>query len=292
MEDKTSKQKKGVRRTAKASGSPIPYGPTGGAMDDMPSACGHMNCTGGKCGVRYVGPTTPIRDHHVVHAMRSSSHVWSAAIVTGLAVVLTGALGYAVVAADAANQPNSMYGEFQQINNRLDRIEGMVKKLLDRCESGTCGQAGQKAEQPPTGDQCVAGCQKEYGDNLEKANACVQERCGQKTAEQPVADTCTLECKDKYKDDAAAINKCLIENKCPGAPLPAPVGTAGNTATGLTTGGATTTGGVAAPTNVEICLKKCSSDRAVCFRGAGSNYKLLTECLDKEATCKKACSAK
>lgn len=255
MEDKTSKPKKGVRRVAKAAGSPIPCGPTGGAMDDAPSACGHSACTGGVCNVRYVGPTTPLRDHHIVHAARQASHVWSAAIVTGLAIVLTGALGYAAIGAEGAGSGGSMYAEFQQLHNQLDRIEKTVKTLLDRCESGTCGQGTQT---PSDQDQCIDKCKKEYGDNVEKTNACIQQRCRQ-AAEQPAptqeqcrascqanyatldassadveamvkacmerncptapaADGCTLQCKTKYKDDQESINKCLVENKCPGAP--------------------------------------------------------------------------
>jgi len=303
MEDKTSKQKKGVRRAAKAGGSPIPCGPTGGAMDDMPSACGHMACTGGVCNVRYVGPVSHMRDHHVVHAARHASHVWSAAIVTGLAVVLTGSLGYAAFGAEYANPSGSMYGEFQQINNRLDKIEGMVAKLLDRCQlSSSCD--GQQAEKPSQ-DECINGCKKEFGDNIEKANACIRQRCEKQASEQPAqtqeqckssceakyaamdltaeqlatnvkacmerncpaqptGDTCTQQCKEKYKDDATAISKCLVENKCPGAP---------------STSGA----------SVEQCYAKCYDTRVACFKEAGSNYVALRTCVANESSCKSAC---
>jgi hypothetical protein len=258
MEDKTPKQKRSVRRAAKASGSPIPCGPTGGGMDEMSSACGHQNCTGGKCSVRYVGPTTPISNHHLIHTMRNASHVWSAAIVTGLAVVLTGALGYAAFGADATGAP-TVYGEFQQINFRLDKIEKMVKTLLDRCESGTCGQSQQMTQEQPTQDKCINDCKLEFKDNIDKTNACIQQRCSQQPTAQsdltqdqckasctakyaaldmsqerrdaavkdcmdrncpttPSVDACTQQCKDKYKDDQKAFNTCLMENKCPGAP--------------------------------------------------------------------------
>lgn len=285
MEDKTPKQKKSVRRSAKASGSPIPCGPTGGAMDDMPSACGHMACTGGKCNVRYVGPVSQIRDHHIVHAARHASHVWSAAIVTGLAVVLTGSLGYAAFGAESSN---SMYGEFQQINNRLDRIEGMVKQLLDR------GQVAAKpGEEQSAPAQCVNQCRKEYGDNVDKTNACIKERCGQRMAEPTAptstADMCKSSCEEKYssadltEEQRAAEVKACVEQSCT-IPVQAPAPTS---TTQLPTG-------APAPTSttgtIEQCNAKCYNTRVSCFKAAGSNYNALRECVAKESSCKAACA--
>ena len=318
MEDKTPKQKKGVRRAAKAASSPIPFGPTGGAMDDAPSACGHMACTGGKCNVRYVGPVSYMRDHHVIHAARQASHIWSAAIVTGLAIVLTGALGYAAIGAEATNQAPSLYGEFQQINNRLSKIEGMVKTLLDRCESGTCGQAKQQPQQQPTPEQCISACKKEFGDNIEKANACIKDRCEKKTTEQSGQDQtqCKAACEarvatlDYTQEQRDASVKACMESSCPKPPTAdacamqckdkyrddpkavsaclqetcgtaplSPISNAGNqTATGT------------APTGVEQCLKKCYDERVACFKEAGSNYTALRACVTKETSCKSACT--
>ena len=332
MEDKTPKQKRSVRRAAKASGSPIPCGPTGGGMDEMSSACGHQNCTGGKCSVRYVGPTTPISNHHLIHTMRNASHVWSAAIVTGLAVVLTGALGYAAFGADATGAP-TVYGEFQQINFRLDKIEKMVKTLLDRCESGTCGQSQQMTQEQPTQDKCINDCKLEFKDNIDKTNACIQQRCSQQPTAQsdltqdqckasctakyaaldmsqerrdaaikacmdrncpttPSVDACTQQCKDKYKDDQKAFNTCLMENKCPASLLPDSVGAGANMLTGLKNSTPTQTGAAAPVSGTSQCLQACYNTRVACFKEAGSNYTALRACVVQESACRNACAAK
>lgn len=281
-------------------------------MDDMPSTCGHSACTGGKCNVRYVGPVSHIRDHHVVHAARHASHVWSAAIVAGLAVVLTGALGYAAIGAEPSG---SMYGEFQQINHRLDKIEGMVKTLLDKCVlSSRC------EEQEPVTDQCVEKCRQEYGDSLEKTDACIRDMCQKPKPEEPVAevpmcqqtceakyrgddstqekidemikscmaelcpapavDQCKADCQAKWGDNLDGTKQCIAEN-CAAAPAPLP----------------TTMMDKVSPTEKPImtkttdaCLDKCYDARVMCFKEAGSNYTALRSCVSKEAACKTACS--
>jgi hypothetical protein len=281
-------------------------------MDESPSTCGHMACTGGKCNVRYVGPVSHIRDHHVVHAARHASHIWSAAIVAGLAVVLTGALGYAAIGAESSG---SMYGEFQQINHRLDKIEGMVKTLLDRCVlSSKC------EEQAPAEDQCAEKCRQENGDNLEKTNACIRDMC-QKPVEKPIADDsacrqtceskyqmldltqeqigekvnacmaelcpapvvdqCKADCQAKWGDNLDGTNQCITENcsAAPSAPLP--------------TNMMDKTNPMEKPVTEEVsdaCLDKCYNSRVMCFKEAGSNYTALRKCVSAEAQCKTACN--
>jgi hypothetical protein len=140
-----SKQKKTIRRVKKASNSPIPSGPRGGfSVEDSNPTCGHHNCTGGKCNVRYVGPVTSLRDHHIMHAARGATHVWTAAIVAGLAVVLTGAIAYSAFGADVSS-PTSMYDEFRQINTRLDKIEALLKTMTVKTETQ---KTEKTAEQP------------------------------------------------------------------------------------------------------------------------------------------------
>ncbi len=94
----TTPKKRPVRRK-KAGSSPIPAGPTGG------STCGHSGCKA-TCRVRYCGPTSPMHNHYIVHAARGVAHVWTAAIVSGLAVVLTAAIAFtAVNAQEQTNDP-------------------------------------------------------------------------------------------------------------------------------------------------------------------------------------------
>lgn len=151
MEAKRSKQKRTVRKAAKETSSPIPCGPTGGSMEDVPSVCGHSGCGGGTCNVRYVGPTTHIRDHHIVHAAKGASNVWTAAIVAGLAVVLTGAIAYTALGADY-NQPaiTDMNGQFRLVNQRLDRMEETLQTLMAKEDV--------PAPAPVVDESCLVSC--------------------------------------------------------------------------------------------------------------------------------------
>lgn len=126
-----SKTKRPVRRTSKVMSSPVPTGPVGGTVIGGGTTCGHSGCET-SCQVRYVGPVSSIRDHHIIHAARGVTHVWAAAIVAGLAVVLTGAIAYTAVQADTdythATDQISLQRQLSQINARLDRIERVVNR--------------------------------------------------------------------------------------------------------------------------------------------------------------------
>lgn len=118
------------RRPRKDAGSPEPVGPTGG-MPTNDAVCGHSGC-GRMCNVRYVGPTSHVHDHHIIHAARGIAHVWTAAIVAGLAVVLTGAIAYASVEAvpSAPRQTLSfLTREIKQMNQHLEQIETVLREL-------------------------------------------------------------------------------------------------------------------------------------------------------------------
>ncbi|MEO5927827.1 MAG: hypothetical protein ABIO72_03845 [Patescibacteria group bacterium] len=127
------------RRVMKAANAPEPTGPVGGSMPDEPTdpQCGHSDCTGGACNVHYVGPTSHMRDHHIVHAARGISHVWSAAIITGLAVVITGTVAFSSVQAKTMTPPLStdagLVSELRALSMRLDRMEGQLKVMGETC---------------------------------------------------------------------------------------------------------------------------------------------------------------
>lgn len=84
------------------------------------------------CKVRFVGPTSSMRDHHIMHAARGVTNVWTAAIVAGLAVVLTGAIAYTAVEArsTASNDAsaNSVMDKLTTIDQRLNNIEDLLRK--------------------------------------------------------------------------------------------------------------------------------------------------------------------
>ncbi len=137
------KMKTPVRRMRKAISSPEPEGPIGGMGMSEDPTCGHSSC-GRVCNVRHAGPTSPIRDHHIAHIARGVSNVWTASIVAGLAVVLTGAIAYSAVQAAPvqreASAQSSMLASFNRLNNRLDAInkrlddvEARLKVLNDQC---------------------------------------------------------------------------------------------------------------------------------------------------------------
>jgi hypothetical protein len=122
-----TKAKPTARRTKKAANSPAPSGMGG-------TTCGHSAC-GTTCNVRYCGPTTHIRDHHIVHAARGVAHVWTAAIVAGFAVVLTGAIAYTAVQASTSSDVSlgTVLSEVRDLNARLDAMQASLIQLKAQC---------------------------------------------------------------------------------------------------------------------------------------------------------------
>lgn len=126
MEEKTKKGSS--HRTGKGAGhSPIPKGPGSYPV------CGHSGC-GAQCQVRYVGLTSHIRDHHALHAARGITHIWAAAIVTGLAVVLTGVVAYSSVSAKSSDRGASQ-ADWARITARLQQIETSLQETKVACAS-------------------------------------------------------------------------------------------------------------------------------------------------------------
>jgi hypothetical protein len=136
-----TKPKKNARRPRKAGNSPTPGGP----ISDMGGPpCGHSLCVT-NCMVRYVGPTSSIRDHHAMHAARGVTNVWTAAIVSGLAVVLTGTFAYTAVQAraDVAAKPEttSVVKELAKMNRRLTAVEDLLKQHAAECRGTSTSTA-------------------------------------------------------------------------------------------------------------------------------------------------------
>ena len=182
-------------RTKKAGNSPTPSGPIGGAP------CGHDGCER-FCKVRYVGPTSSLHNHHIIHAARGASQVWTAAIVAGLAVVLTGAIAYsAVQAAEEQSNPTMlMLLSLRRIEMRLDRMEPKINKLVAWAQGVS-----------PTGTTMMGGDQingdKMMGDKMSssttdrmmpKPNTACLETCAQ---------SATL-CKREAGENDAALHAC------------------------------------------------------------------------------------
>jgi len=120
MKDSKSK----VIRSRKAANSPAP----------TVGACGHSHC-GDMCRVRYIGPVSHIRDHHIMHVARGVSHIWTAVIIAGLAVVLTGAVAY--TAANASSEERDdlrstkstelIVEQMQRLSDRMSVLEEQLR---------------------------------------------------------------------------------------------------------------------------------------------------------------------
>ena len=137
------KLKKTVRRRALAANSPEPTGP----VPPTDPACGHGGC-GMECKVRYVGPTSHMRDHHIVHAARGMTHVWTAAIVTGFAIVLTGAVAFNAVQAKTSTEvqdsqavlKEDLTRSVQTLSERISVMEESLKRVEASCQGASSGQ--------------------------------------------------------------------------------------------------------------------------------------------------------
>lgn len=133
---KTAAKKRTIKAKMPAGNSPAPsmQAPT----------CGHDgHCTANACNVRYVGPTSQIADHHAMHFAQASTHIWSAAVVTGLALVVTGAIAYQSVKADSTKaaqvlqKQNANRADIAKVIEQLNRIERVTTETRDFLKGDT-----------------------------------------------------------------------------------------------------------------------------------------------------------
>ena len=126
------------RRSPKVANSPLPVGGSE-QFSSMMSHCGHSDC-GTNCNVRYSGPTSHIRDHHIATVASHTKHIWPAAIITGLAVVLTGTIAFNSVQAASKREEAGMLKknqdlgvELRDVNKRLDALEKAITVMSQKC---------------------------------------------------------------------------------------------------------------------------------------------------------------
>ena len=110
------------RRSMKAGASPAPCGPG--------STCGHETCKGPSCRVRYAGPVSSLGDHHAFTASRGSTHIWAAALITSLALVVTGTVAFQSVEASQTKRAEILS---KQSANRSDIAE--LKEMIRRMDA-------------------------------------------------------------------------------------------------------------------------------------------------------------
>lgn len=106
-----------------------------------------------------------MHNHHIVHAARGASHVWAAAIVAGLAVVLTGSIAFSAVQAQEEQRDPTllMMLALRRIEMRLDRMEPKINRIMTHLQGeGTTGTMmmndEKKMEKPPTSNVCMEQC--------------------------------------------------------------------------------------------------------------------------------------
>lgn len=106
--------------------------------DQVAAICGHSACDT-NCNVHYVGPTSSLADHHTHLAAHSGKHVWAAAIVSGLAVVLTGTVAYSSVQASPTSTsmvPSVSQMETDRLVERLTALELQLRDVQTACAAG------------------------------------------------------------------------------------------------------------------------------------------------------------
>ncbi len=96
------------------------------------SSCGHSGCSD-TCTVRFCGPTSHISHHHAIHTARGVAHIWPAAVVCGLAIVLTTFFAnnalQAQTAVETASDADATSSQLQDANIRIDRLEKIIDTL-------------------------------------------------------------------------------------------------------------------------------------------------------------------
>ncbi len=81
--------------------------------------------------MRYAGPTSHPRDHHIQMAAHGTKHIWVASIVAGLAVVLTGSIAYTAAQAESAPRVTTLQQAVGVLSARLERIERKLDRVLE-----------------------------------------------------------------------------------------------------------------------------------------------------------------
>lgn len=146
------KNKKGAsRKSGKASKMSAGHSPA----PHQDPACGHSKC-GAFCQVAYVGPTSHPRDHHILTVAGGSMQVWTAAIVVGVGIVLTGAVAYQSVQAQsayrgAALRPSaSASANTVSVTERLNQIEKLLKEVQMTCATAPAAEPAKIMKGSPT----------------------------------------------------------------------------------------------------------------------------------------------
>ena len=106
----------------------------GGAVPMACAPCGHSHCDE-RCHVRYVGAVSHPRDHHILTAARGASNYWLAAVITGFAIVMTGAIAYTGAQAKSTVENAITQAQFDRLMNRLQLMETTMAEVRTICNT-------------------------------------------------------------------------------------------------------------------------------------------------------------
>ncbi len=72
--------------------------------------------------------------HHILHAARGVSNIWTAVVITGLSLVLTGAVAYTAVEAKTTERDALTRNEYVRMINRVQEMEKSLKVMREICD--------------------------------------------------------------------------------------------------------------------------------------------------------------
>jgi hypothetical protein len=105
--------------------------------------CGSVDCDGNcstPISVRYCGATSHVSHHHARVAAEGQKHVWAAAVIAGLAVVVTVSVAYSAAQASSEAR-SSMRNTVDQVQllNQIGQIRAQIVTLEEKVDtlSGT-----------------------------------------------------------------------------------------------------------------------------------------------------------
>lgn len=103
----------------------------------MGPTCGHEGkCTANACHVTYAGPVSRLQDHHMIVAARGTTHIWPAAVITSLALLVTGSVAFYSVDAAQTERASALQkqaatrADIEKLTEQMNRIEALTTDIL------------------------------------------------------------------------------------------------------------------------------------------------------------------
>jgi Tfp pilus assembly protein PilN len=104
-----------------------------------------------------VGPVSSLGDHHAFTASRGSTHIWAAALITSLALVVTGAVAFQSVEAaqtkqaEALTKQSATRADIAELKEMMRRIDAKLDKVMSATVGTPSADAMMKKIMPKEG---------------------------------------------------------------------------------------------------------------------------------------------